>query len=220
MSDVPTDVLRGVTQRVVDLYTEGAFLFTALDVSNAVKQTLASVRHREVSPIVRELFDNGWMGEDYEQTLIDVVTEGRKPAQAFLYHLAGADIVAGYGPEKRNQLAIPPVSASLEDDDDDASGETEATLSVGGDGRIRLPRKLLTLAGITGDRVVAEQVGDEIFVSAFLSFLAPSPRATVLPLGHPTLLHIPRSLADLFDATKPIEAAVHREQVRISGTLV
>src|SRR5690606_2524476 len=123
--------------------------------------------------IVRELFDNGWMGEDYEQTLIDVVTEGRKPAQAFLYHLAGADIVAGYGPEKRNQLAIPPVSASLEDDDDDAPGETEATLSVGGDGRIRLPRKLLTLAGITGDRVVAEQVGGEIFVSAFLSFLTP-----------------------------------------------
>jgi hypothetical protein len=220
VSDVPADVLRGVTQRVVDLYTKGGFLFTALDVSNAVKQTLASVRHREVSPLVRELFDKGWMGEDYEQTLIDVVAEGRKPAQAYLYHLSGADIAAGYGPDKRSQLAIPPVTASLDEDDELGAGQTAATLEVGADGRLRVPKQLLTLAGITGDRVVAEQVGDEIYVSAFLSFLAPSPRATVIEIAHPTLLHIPRTLAELFDPTKPVEAQVHRDQVRISGTLV
>ena len=37
MTDVSPDALRGVTQRVVDLYTREGFLFTALDVSNSVK---------------------------------------------------------------------------------------------------------------------------------------------------------------------------------------
>lgn len=217
---VPPDVLRGVTQRVVDLYTKGGFMFTALDVSNAVKQTLATVRHREVSPIVRDLFADGLMGEAYAQTLIDVIAEGRKPAQAYLYHLSGADIDAGYGPEKRSQLAIPPVRASLEDDDGViADGVTEASLEVGADGRLRVPKKLLALAGLSGDQVVAEPVADEIYISAFLSFLAPPPQAIVIKLAHPTLLHVPRSLAERFDATKPITARVVRDQVRIAGTL-
>ena len=46
-------LLTGVTQRVVDVFTHGGFLFTGLDVSNSVKQTLPSVRHREIAPIVR-----------------------------------------------------------------------------------------------------------------------------------------------------------------------
>lgn len=219
MNDVSSDVLRGVTHRVVDLYTKGGFLFTALDVSNSVKQTLASVRHREVSPIVRELFDEGLMGEDYARTLIDVVAEGRKPARAYLYHLAGADIAVGYGPEKRNQLAIPPVSASLDEDEELDAGETQATVEVGADGRLRVPRKLLTLAGITGDQVVAEQVRDQIYVSAFLSFHPPSSQALVLKIAHPTLLHVPRSLAEIFAPAQPIVARVHGDQVRIAGTL-
>lgn len=220
MNDVSSDVLSGVTHRVVDLYTQGGFLFTALDVSNAVKQTLPTVRHREVAPIVRALFDQGFMGEDYERSLINVVAEGRKPAEAFLYHLKGADLVAGYGEDRRRQLAIPPVSASLEDDDGDLEDDDpEVTLEIGADGRLRVPRKLLALAGITSEKVVAEQVGDELLLSAFLSFMSPPTRAQVLEIAHPSLLHVPRSLVELFDASEPITAGVRGNQVRIAGTL-
>jgi hypothetical protein len=220
VNDVSSDVLSGVTHRVVDLYTQGGFLFTALDVSNAVKQTLPTVRHREVSPLVRALFDQGFMGDAYQRTTINVIAEGRKPAEAFLYHLSGADVVTGYGEERRRQLAIPPVSASLDDDGDDLDDEEgEVTLEVGADGRLRVPRKLLTLAGITGEKVVVEQVGDELLVSAFLSFMSPPVRAHVLELAHPSLLHVPRSLVELFDASEPIVAGVRGNQVRISGTL-
>jgi hypothetical protein len=218
MTEVSIDVLRGVTQRVVDLYTREGFLFTALDVSNSVKQTLPSVRHREVAPIVRDLFANGSMGDAYAQTLIDVVAD-RKTVQAFLYHLKGADIASGYDEDKRRQLAIPPVTASLDENEELAQGETEANLTVGADGRLRVPRKLLTLANITTPRVTAERVGDEIFLAVLLSDTAAPARATVLELHHPTLLHVPASLAAMFDDEEPIKARVERFHVRISGTL-
>ena len=41
MADVSPDALRGVTQRVVDLYTREGFLFTALD-GQAEKRELSS----------------------------------------------------------------------------------------------------------------------------------------------------------------------------------
>ena len=217
MTEVSPDALRGVTQRVVDLYTREGFLFTALDVSNSVKQTLSSVRHREVAPIVRDLFASGAMGETYHQTLIDVVAD-RKTVQAFLYHLEGADIVAGYGDDKRRQLAIPPVSASLDENDELAQGVTEVDLAVGADGRLRVPRKLITLAKITSEKITAERVGDEILLGMLLSAMDPPVHAVVLELVHPTLLHLPATLAKIFDPNLPIKARVDRFQVRISGT--
>lgn len=219
MTDVTPEALAGVTQRVIDLYTREGFLFTALDVSNSVKQTLPSVRHREVAPIVRDIFAAGNMGDAYQQTLIDV-TADRKPVQAFLYHLKGADIAVGYAEDKRHQLAIPPVSATATEDDELAQGATEADLTVGADGRLRIPRKLLTLAKITSERVSAERVGDEIYLGLLMSSMDPPANATVLELTHPTLLHIPVALAQIFDPKKPIKARVDRFQVQISGTLV
>ena len=218
MTEVSIETLRGVTQRVVDLFTREGFLFTALDVSNSVKQTLPSVRHREVAPLVRDLFASGSMGDGYAQTLIDVMAN-RQTVQAFLYHLKGADIASGYADDKRQQLAIPPVSASLDENDELAQGETEAPLSLGVDGRLRVPRKLLTLAGITPERVTAERVGDEIYLAVLLSGTDPPARAVVLELHHPTLLHIPASLAQIFDEAEPIRARVERFHVRIAGTI-
>ena len=55
MTTKTTDkVLRAVTQRVMDSFTAQGALFTALDVSNAVKGSLPDIRHREVAPLVLE----------------------------------------------------------------------------------------------------------------------------------------------------------------------
>src|SRR5262245_65614302 len=77
------DELYAVTARVVDEFTSAAMLFTALDVSNAVKQTLPEARHREISPIVRDIFERRGMGA-YQQTSIDVMAQGNKPEHAVL----------------------------------------------------------------------------------------------------------------------------------------
>ncbi|MEM9070688.1 MAG: hypothetical protein AAGE52_19430 [Myxococcota bacterium] len=210
------DMLRGVTQRVVDLYTSGGFFFTALDVSNQVKQTLPEVRHRHVSPIVRELFDQGGMGASYTRTLIDVTTEGRKKAEAFLYHLEGGDIETGYGPDKRSQLAIPPVSAELDDETLD-DNQTEVSIEIGADGRGRLPLTLLMRARILTTKVIAEMLGSDLVLSEHPPAPAtPSPMATVLPIHHPTMLHIPATLLAPFDPAK-VRAKVVGSQVYIQN---
>jgi hypothetical protein len=214
VSTVTPEVLSGVTQRVVDLFTREGLLFTALDVSNAVKGTLPSVRHREVSPLVRDLFASGAMGDRYRQTLIDVVAD-RKTVQAFLYHLEGADLATGYDEERRRQLAIPPVSLT-ETDVDDAD---EAALTVGGDGRLRVPRALLERASVTTHDVKLERVGDELLVGLVMPGTPVPPGVTLVTLSHPSLLHVPASLASMFDANAPITARVERFHVRITGTL-
>jgi hypothetical protein len=107
----------------------------------------------------------------------------------------------------------------MDENEELAQDAMEATVTAGADGRIRVPRKLLTLAGITTPRITAERVGDEIFLTMLFTGSDPPPRAVLIELHHPTLLHVPSALAQIFDAQKPITARVDRHHVRISGTV-
>lgn len=92
---------------VTDLITRSV-PFTALDVSNEVKKNSPAVRHRDVSPIVRELYRSGDMGL-YERTQIDVETASG-PEKAYLYHPVEDtwDLDAKYDNAKRAQSATIP----------------------------------------------------------------------------------------------------------------
>jgi hypothetical protein len=83
--------------------------FTALDISNDLKRRRFPVRHSEISPIVRDIWDSGAMGvAGYDRRLIDVYTSGgTAEAQAFLYLPNDAD-PDDY--DQRIQDALPPVS--------------------------------------------------------------------------------------------------------------
>ena len=215
-------MLRSVTERVVDEFTSAAMLFTALDVSNAVKRTLPDARHREISPLVRAIFEREGMG-DYQQTSIEVMAGGSKPATAFLYHLP-EHAPSQYDDAMRSQLAIPPVSASTSADED-APGATQAAVRVGQDGRGRVSRQLLTSAGIVSERVLARSEAHVprlvlsaggAAISSFFALPDLSGAAPVgVPLGfeHPTLLHLPRNLLEMFGPSPRLVA-------RIEGTTV
>jgi hypothetical protein len=216
MTTKTTDkVLRAVTQRVMDSFTAQGALFTALDVSNAVKGTLPDVRHREVAPIVRDLYERGAMG-DYLQDLIDVLADGHKPVQAYLYHLPEHPVDL-YDDSMRNQLSIPPVSTST-----DASGEgdlsshsTEAPVLVGRDGRARIARQLLMNAGIVSEEVSVLGVAGKLTLSTPTGSETASATAAVLEYEHPSLLHIPRGLMGVFDANAKLVARVYPQRVEI-----
>lgn len=206
------DELYAVTARVVDEFTSAAMLFTALDVSNAVKQTLTEARHRDISPIVRELFERRGMGA-YTQTLIDVVASGHKPTKAFLYHLP-EQTPALYDDSMRNQLATPPQRLAPLPAEQFASSSSEAGVRIGKDGRGRVPRALIENAGIRGDRVVvrSDATAQKLTIAAPSSapaapldpaaspdlFFAPIDGGQPLNYEHPSLLHIPRSMLDIF----------------------
>lgn len=145
--------VQDVLARVLDRFTAQGMLFTALDVSNAVKETLPNIRHREVSPLVRQAFEGSELGP-YKSTQIDVNSGGQK-VQALLYHLPAND-PSQYDESMRSQLAKPP--QNVPDDQivdikiqDDTLG---ASVPIGVDGRGRVSRRLLANAGIEDDEVL------------------------------------------------------------------
>jgi hypothetical protein len=109
MSQVADQVLL-----VVREFLKNEQLFTALDVSNKVKETFPHARHREVRDVVRSLFHTEIVAADYASTRITVtVNNGTATAEALLYHpLADAwDLDAKYDALKRSQVSAKPMQA-------------------------------------------------------------------------------------------------------------
>ncbi len=227
------DELYAVTTRVVDDFTGAAMLFTALDISNAVKQTLPDARHREISPIVRDLFERRGMGA-YTQTLIDVNAAGGKSAKAYLYHLP-EQAPSMYDDNMRSQLATPPQRTQRPVEEQFTSSSSEAGVRIGKDGRGRVPRALIENAGIRGDRVLVRKdaTGPKLtIVAAGASAPAPAPvdplyalpdlffaatdNGQPLNYEHPSLLHIPRSMLDVFGADPNLVAKIDGSSVTIT----
>jgi hypothetical protein len=219
-----------VTARVVDELTSAGLMFTALDVSNAVKQTVPEARHREVSPIVREIFERRGMGA-YQQTSIDVMAQGQKPARALLYHLPEQS-PALYDDTMRAQLATPPQRVQQVQEPQPSASSTDAHVRVGKDGRGRVPRTLIENAGIRGDRVLVKSypaVPSLQILAAGATPAAPADPSTVQPdvffavtdngqplnYEHPSLLHIPRSMLDMFGPEPNLVAKIDGASVVI-----
>jgi hypothetical protein len=216
--------IQEVTERLVDDFTSRAMMFTALDISNAVKQQLPGVRHREVAPLVRDMFERKGMGA-YIQTMIDVMAGGSTPARAYLYHLPEQP-TSLYDDTMRNQLATRPQQAmKIEEDKPIAQGVTSAPVRVGGDGRGRVSRQLLESAGITGDRVLVKSDAaiprlqilpggstaptplDPLFAVPDLFFTA-TDAGQPLNFEHPSLLHVPRSMMEIFGTDPKLVAKI------------
>lgn len=206
-----TDI-ENVTRRVMDRFTCEGFLFTALDVSNQVKQSLPGVRHREVAPIVRDLFEDGVLGESYVQTLIDVQIPGGQPTQAFLYHLEDDD-PEDYAGTQRQQTAIPPIPVQQL-----VSGgvlPAELTIELGRDDRARIPRDFLERNGLTSGTVHVQRTSTPRTLLLCEPSAATGTGLTTLGYSHPTLLYLPVSLLHDFDLTRPVVAKPHGRGVML-----
>lgn len=74
-----------VREIVTDFVTNNV-LFTALDVSNKVKETMPFARHREVRDVVRDMFVTSIEPAGYARTPITVTIGNGSTAEALLYH--------------------------------------------------------------------------------------------------------------------------------------
>jgi hypothetical protein len=96
---------------VVRDFLQNGKLFTALDVSNKVKETYPEARHREVRDVVRSLFDTEMVNSNYASTPIRVtLSDGVTQADALLYHplVDSWDLDAKYDAQKRAQVSVKP----------------------------------------------------------------------------------------------------------------
>lgn len=101
------DTVREVVQELMDKNE----LFTALDVSNKVKQVLPQTTHRATRDVVRAMFVNEIEPRGWARTSIAVTAEDGSPQYALLYHPLSDtfDLDVKYGAQQRQQTAVNPV---------------------------------------------------------------------------------------------------------------
>lgn len=189
-------VVRGVVEELCDDLKS----FTAIDVSNAVKRAGHAYRHREIAPIVREMYADDEMDSfGYTRELITVSLPGGRQAKAWLYHHQTSD-PAEY--DTRAQVALPPkpqaaapaapppppvtVSTTPSTPQVAVTGTTKApgrssrmlnTASASRvqklDGRLEVPRSWIKKLGWTeGDRIDAVQDGNAVVLKPYADVAA------------------------------------------------
>lgn len=99
--------LQNTVREVVTSFVKDFKPFTALDISNKVKETLPRARHSEVRDLVREMFKTDLVASNYGKTDIDVTLANGTTAKAVLYHdLADSwDLDSKYDVSKRTSTS-------------------------------------------------------------------------------------------------------------------
>lgn len=117
--------LEDIIEEVVEGLIQDECLFTALDVSNKVKEKLPLARHSEVSAIVRNAFSSLIEPWNYARTPITVTLKDGSTATALLYHpnKDAWDLDAKYDAQQRSQVSKRPtvLGNSVSDSSSDPS---------------------------------------------------------------------------------------------------
>lgn len=95
---------------VVGDFVKNNVLFTALDVSNKVKEIMPFARHREVRDVVRDMFVSDIEPAGYARTPITVTLSNGSTAEALLYHalVDSWDLDSKYDAQQRAQGGVKP----------------------------------------------------------------------------------------------------------------
>lgn len=103
--------LEDTVRSVVQDFISREVLFTALDVSNSVKQSLPQVRHREVRDVVRSIFSTEIETQGWARTPITVTLGDGTTAEALLYHplTDSWDLDNKYNIQQRQAAPVRPV---------------------------------------------------------------------------------------------------------------
>lgn len=137
--------LDDTVRSVVADFIKNGVLFTALDVSNAVKRSIPFAKHREVRDVVRSMFANDIESQGWARTPITVNLEDGTTAEALLYHpLSDSwDLDDKYDTQKRASTSFRPAAA--------AQATVQAASSVGIDaaGNVTVSAPSVTVQSVT-----------------------------------------------------------------------
>lgn len=106
--------LEDTVRLVVQDFVGRSVLFTALDVSNAVKQQMPHVKHREVRDVVRGMFTTDIETAGWARTPITVTLKDGTTAEALLYHplTSSWDLDNEYNVQQRSATSFRAVAAA------------------------------------------------------------------------------------------------------------
>lgn len=106
--------LEDTIRSVVQDFMKAGVLFTALDVSNTVKQVMPNAKHRDVRDVVRGLFTTEIEPQSWARTPIQVELKDGTTTEALLYHpLSDSwDLDSKYDAQRRALTSYRPVAAA------------------------------------------------------------------------------------------------------------
>jgi hypothetical protein len=106
--------LKSLIDSVVSDFVNSGILFTALDVSNKVKETMPFARHREIRDEVRNAWINDIEPHGYGRSPITVNLSDGTTAEALLYHpLSDSwDLDAKYDAQQRSKTSARAANAA------------------------------------------------------------------------------------------------------------
>jgi hypothetical protein len=121
--------LQDTVRLVVQDFIGREVLFTALDVSNAVKQQLPNARHREVRDEVRGMFTSDIETQGWAKTPISVTLQDGSSTEAILYHplTDSWDLDNKYSQQQRSAVSFKPATVAAATV---ALAQTQATTPV------------------------------------------------------------------------------------------
>lgn len=104
--------LENTVREVIEDFIKNEVLFTALDVSNAVKLAIPFAKHREVRDVVRSVFASDIESQGWARTPITVTLGDGTTAEALLYHpLSDSwDLDSKYDAQKRVSTSARPTA--------------------------------------------------------------------------------------------------------------
>lgn len=104
--------LEDTVRSIVQDFIGREVLFTALDVSNAVKQTIPNAKHRSVREVVRNMFATDIESADWARSPINVTLADGTVTEALLYHpLSDSwDLDNKYVAQQRAQTSVRPAA--------------------------------------------------------------------------------------------------------------
>jgi len=104
------NTLEDTVLSVVHSFMSNETLFTALDVSNEVKKTIPTARHKDVRNMIRSIYGEIIEPAGWSRTEIDVTLDDGSAVPALLYHPLSEswNLDELYGDQKRMQVSVKP----------------------------------------------------------------------------------------------------------------
>ncbi len=106
MADAAT---KRMVEALVEEHVKANEMFTAFDITLAVRKIGGNVRHQEVRDLVHEIYEQGRMGAAYTRSLIDVGA----PTRPYLYHRYSDDPSSYRTPATTAPVTPPPPAPGL-----------------------------------------------------------------------------------------------------------
>lgn len=163
MSQANDPVIRQLVEDAIDEKINSGDMFTAFNITRAVRSDGTRARHEDVKSVVHQIFNSGKMG-NYTRSQINVAGANIQP---FLYHPVGADITEyDPGADRPQKPAHAPAPTSTPSDPADDDSDDGILRRTGREGYLYIPGVMVRDIGLNkSEKAHVYRSGSQVLIS-------------------------------------------------------